>query len=62
MKHQGYGLPLRCPKCSEGQYYGMLKVPGNKAVPCPNCKTPLVAIRKPTAVVYPEGNDHGDQQ
>ena len=42
-----YGLPLVCPKCPKGVYFGMLKVPGNKAVPCPNCHTQLVARRAP---------------
>lgn len=51
---QGYGLPLRCPKCPAQQYYGMLKVPGNKVVPCPNCGTPLVALRKYAAIVIPQ--------
>lgn len=44
----GYGLPLKCPKCPRKHYYGMLKVPGSKAVPCPNCGTTLIAIRKKT--------------
>jgi hypothetical protein len=42
----GYGLVLICPKCPSKDYYGMLKTPGNKAAPCPNCGTPLVALRK----------------
>jgi hypothetical protein len=42
----GYGLVLICPKCPPKDYYGMLKTPGNKATPCPNCDTPLVALRK----------------
>jgi ssDNA-binding Zn-finger/Zn-ribbon topoisomerase 1 len=42
----GYGLPLRCPKCPAKNYFGMLKVPGVKAVPCPNCGTGLMALRK----------------
>jgi ssDNA-binding Zn-finger/Zn-ribbon topoisomerase 1 len=46
MNEHGYGLPLRCPKCPEKHYYGMLKVPGVKAVPCPNCGTSLIALRK----------------
>lgn len=45
MAGQGYGLPLRCPKCPVNTYYGMLKVPGNKAVPCPNCGTSLAPTR-----------------
>lgn len=53
MKPQGYGLPLRCPKCPAGAYYGMLKVPGNKAVPCPNCGTHLEATRKRTIAPTP---------
>lgn len=41
-----YGLVLVCPKCPEKDYYGMLKTPGNKAVPCPNCGSTLVALRR----------------
>jgi hypothetical protein len=55
MKTQGYGLPLFCPACPEkGNYYGMLKVPGNKAVPCPNCGTPLISKKKYAAVITPK--------
>jgi uncharacterized protein (DUF983 family) len=57
MKIQGYGLPLRCPKCPEGAYFGMLKVPGNKAVPCVNCGTPLVSVRKYAAIVRPPSGE-----
>ncbi len=46
MAEHGYGLPLRCPKCSGQSYFGMLKVPGVKAVPCPNCGTALIALRR----------------
>jgi len=43
---QGYGLPLRCEEClKKGEFFGMLKVPGNKAVPCPNCGAKLTAYR-----------------
>lgn len=63
MKNQGYGLPLICPACREkGIYYGMLKVPGNKTVPCPNCQAPLVALRKYVAVVRPEGVGHARRE
>jgi len=41
-----YGLILICPKCPPAHYYGMLKLPSNKAAPCPNCGTVLVALRK----------------
>jgi len=42
----GYGLPLRCEPChAKGVFFGMLKVPGNKAVPCPNCGAKLTALR-----------------
>jgi hypothetical protein len=44
-KRAGYGLPLKCPKCPPEHYFGMLKVPGTKAVPCPNCNTALVPCR-----------------
>jgi hypothetical protein len=45
---QGYGLPLRCEECfRKGEFFGMLKVPGNKAVPCPNCGKKLTALRAP---------------
>lgn len=37
MHQHGYGLPLVCPKCPPKNYLGILKVPGSKAVPCPNC-------------------------
>jgi ssDNA-binding Zn-finger/Zn-ribbon topoisomerase 1 len=53
MKTQGYGLPLRCPKCPPESFFGMLKVPGNKAVPCPNCGTPLISMKKYSAVIRP---------
>ena len=46
MADHGYGLPLKCPKCAVRQYYGMLKIPGVKAVPCPNCGSALLATRK----------------
>lgn len=41
----GYGLPLKCPKCSGNKFFGMLKIPGNKAVPCPNCGSKLVPAK-----------------
>ena len=44
-KRPGYGLPLRCPKCPPGEFYGMLKRPGIKAVPCPDCGSQLIATR-----------------
>lgn len=43
----GYGLPLRCPKCPYKDYFGLLKHPGVKAVPCPNCGSTLVAVKIP---------------
>jgi len=43
----GYGLPLVCPKCPPKHFFGKLKLPGEKAVPCPNCGTKLVARRQP---------------
>lgn len=51
--HIGYGLPLKCPKCPAGTYYGMLKVPGNKATPCPNCGTSLAPTRSRLGVSDP---------
>ena len=45
-QHVGYGLPLRCPKCTDRNYYGMLKVPGIKAHECPNCGSDLIAVRR----------------
>jgi len=57
VKTHGYGLPLSCPACrAKGVYYGMLKVPGNKATPCPNCNSPLVASRR--TIERPERDDH----
>lgn len=41
----GYGLPLRCPKCPPTEFFGMLKIPGRKAVLCPNCGTGLISMR-----------------
>lgn len=46
MAQPGYGLPLRCPKCPPEHAFGVLKVPGMKAPPCPNCGSKLVATRK----------------
>jgi ssDNA-binding Zn-finger/Zn-ribbon topoisomerase 1 len=57
MKNQGYGLPLICPACPEkGNYFGMLKVPGNKAIPCPNCGTSLIALRKHRRIPMADAN------
>jgi len=41
-----YGLPYRCPKCPRRHAYGMLKVPGTKLHPCPNCGSALVLAKK----------------
>ena len=41
-----YGLVLVCPKCPPKDYFGMLKTPGNKSAPCPNCGAALVAKRR----------------
>jgi hypothetical protein len=30
----GYGLPLKCPKCPEQSYYGILKFPGGRSMKC----------------------------
>ena len=48
-----FGLPLSCPKCrSRGTYYGVLKVPGEKASPsCPECSTSLVSSRQGQTLV-----------
>jgi len=46
---QGYGLPLKCPKCPEKDYFGYLKGSDRKgweSYPCPNCKTILIPARK----------------
>lgn len=37
-----YGVPYRCPKCPEKEFFGLLKVPHEKLRPCPNCKSRLV--------------------
>jgi uncharacterized Zn finger protein len=42
-----YGLPLVCPKCPPKEYFGYLKLPGLKTVPCPNCGTTLIPKRPP---------------
>lgn len=46
MPRAPYGLVLICPKCPPKDYFGMLKTPGNKASPCPNCGVALIALRK----------------
>jgi hypothetical protein len=58
--HIGYGLPLICPSCREkGNYYGMLKVPGNKSAPCPNCGTPLISMKRYAVAIHPSpGVEH----
>jgi hypothetical protein len=46
---QGYGLPLKCPKCPEKDYFGYLKGSDRKgweSYPCPNCKSILIPARK----------------
>ena len=42
----GYGLPLRCPTCPQDTAFRMLKIPGLKSRPCPDCGSKLVAARK----------------
>jgi hypothetical protein len=39
-------LPLRCPVCPPEEAFRMLKIPGLKSKPCPNCGSKLVSLRK----------------
>jgi hypothetical protein len=41
-KKYRYGIPYRCPKCPEKEFFGLLKIPHEKLKPCPNCRSRLV--------------------
>lgn len=36
---------MKCPVCIGKNAFGFLKVPGNRAPPCPNCGRKLVPSR-----------------
>lgn len=42
-----YGVPHHCPKCSDKDYFGLLKVPNEKLKSCPNCRSRLVQVSPP---------------
>lgn len=53
-----YGIPHHCPKCTDKDFFGALKLPHEKLKPCPNCKSRLVPYHHPMTLSTPENSSN----